>query len=56
MHCSFIEHDLTSLWFQTALQKNREKNEAKLSYFVQFENEMASCSALELNKAQLSMF
>ena len=38
MHCSVIEHGMTSLSFQTAVQKN----EAKLSSFVQFENEMAS--------------
>ena len=45
MHCSFIEHSMTSLSFQTAIQKN----EAKLSSFVQFENEMVSlpCSATE---------
>ena len=38
MHCSVIEHSMTSLNFQTAI----EKSEAKLSSFVQFENEMAS--------------
>ena len=38
MHCSVIEHGMTSLSFQTAVQKW----EAKLSYFVQFENEMVS--------------
>ena len=39
MHCSVIEHGMTtSLSFQTAVQKN----EAKLSSFVKFENEMAS--------------
>ena len=42
MHCPVIEHGMTSLRFQTALQKN----EAKLSSFVQFENEMASYRAL----------
>ena len=42
MHCSVIEHSMTSLSFQTALQKN----EAKLSSFMQFENEKASYSAL----------
>ena len=42
MHCSVIEHIMTSLSFQTAVQKN----EAKLSSFVQFENEMASYSVL----------
>ena len=42
MHCSLIEHNMTSLSFQTAIQKN----EAKLSSFVQFENEMASYRAL----------
>ena len=41
MHCSVIEHGMTSLSFQTAVQK-----EAKLSSFVQFENEMASYRAL----------
>ena len=46
-----MEHSMTSLSFQTAVQKN----EAKLSSFVQFENEMASYRAL-LNKAQLPMF
>ena len=43
---------MTSLSFQTAVQKN----EAKLSSFVQSENEMASYPALLLNKAQLPMF
>ena len=42
MHCSVIEHGMTSLSFQTAVRKN----EAKLSSFVQFENEMASYRAL----------
>ena len=41
MHCSVIEHRMTSLTFQTAVQKN----EAKMSSFVQFENEMASYRA-----------
>ena len=41
MHCKVIDHSLTSLSFQTAVQKNL-KNEAKLSSFVQFENEIAS--------------
>ena len=38
MHCSVIEHAMTSLSFQTEVQKNK----AKLSSFVQFENEMVS--------------
>ena len=42
MHCSVIEHGITSLTYQTAVQKN----EAKLKSFVQFENEMASYHAL----------
>ena len=42
MHCSVIEHGMTSLSFQAAVQKN----EAKLSCFMQFENEMASYCAL----------
>ena len=42
MFCSVIEHGMTSLSFQTAIQKN----EAKLSSFVQLENEMASYHAL----------
>ena len=42
MHCPVIEHGMTSLSFQTAVQKN----EAKLSSFVQSENEMASYCAL----------
>ena len=42
MHCSVIEHDMTSLSFQTAVQKH----EVKLSSFVQFENKMASYRAL----------
>ena len=42
MHYSVIEHSMTSLSFQTAVQKK----EAKLSSFVQFENEMASYRAL----------
>ena len=41
MHCSAIEHGMTSLSFQTAVQKN----EAKLSSFVKFEYEMASYRA-----------
>ena len=52
MHCSVIEHRMTSLSFQTAV----EKNKAKLSSFVQFENEMVSYRALLLNKAQLPTF
>ena len=52
MHCSVIEHAMTSLSFRTAVQKK----EAKLSYFVRFENEMASYRALLLNKAQLPSF
>ena len=36
MHCSVIEHGITSLSLQTVVQKN----EAKLSSFVQFENEI----------------
>ena len=32
------------------------KEQSEVSSFVQFENEMASYRALELNKAQLSMF
>ena len=50
--CSVIEHSMTSLSFQTAIQKN----EAKLSSFVQFENKMVSYRALSLNKGQLSLF
>ena len=42
MHCSVIEHGMTLLSFQTAVQKN----EAKLSSFAQFENEMVSYGAL----------
>ena len=42
MHCSVIEHFMTSLSFQTAVQKD----EAQLSSFVQFENEMALYRAL----------
>ena len=38
MQCSVIEHCMTSLIFQTAVQKN----EAKLSLFVKFENERAT--------------
>ena len=41
VHCSVIEHSMTSLSFQTAVQKN----EAKLSSVVHFENEMASYRA-----------
>ena len=41
MHCSVIEHGMTSLSLQTAIQK-----EVKLSSFVQFEKEMASHHAL----------
>ena len=36
MHCSVLEHGMTSLSFQISIQKN----EAKLSSFVQFENEI----------------
>ena len=50
--CSVIEHDVMSLSFQTSIQKNEEK----LTSYVQFENEMTSYRALSLNKAQLSMF
>ena len=42
MLCSVIEHGMTSLSLQTA----RQKNEAKLSFFVQSENEMMSYRAL----------
>ena len=42
MHCSVIKHAMTSLSFQTAVQRN----EVKLSSFVQFENEIASYHAL----------
>ena len=42
MHRSVIEHGMTSLSFQTAVRKN----EAKLSSFGQFENEMALYHAL----------
>ena len=42
MYCSVIEHGMTSLSFQTTVQEN----EANLSSFVQFENEMASYRAL----------
>ena len=41
MHCSVIEHGMRSLNFQTAIQKN----EAKGSSFVLFENEMVSFRA-----------
>ena len=41
MHCSVIEHGMTSWNFQTAVQKN----EVKPSSFVQFENEMVSYHA-----------
>ena len=52
MHCSVIEHSMMSLSFQTAVQKN----EGNLCSSVQFDNEMASLRALQLNKAQLHMF
>ena len=42
MLCSVFEHGRASLSFQTEIQKN----EAKLSPFVQFENEMAPYRAL----------
>ena len=42
MHCPVIEHGMTSINFQAAVQKN----EAKLSSFVQFEIKMASYGAL----------
>ena len=42
MLCSVIEHGMTSLSFQTALQKNEEE----LSSFMQFQNEMVSYRAL----------
>ena len=42
MLCSVIEHGMTSLSFQTAIQKN----EAKLSSSVQFEKQMVSYHAL----------
>ena len=44
MHCSVIEHSMTSLSFQTAVQKN----EARLSSFVLFENSgVILCSITE---------
>ena len=42
MLCSVIEHSMTSLSFQAAMQKK----EAELSSFVQFENKIASYCAL----------
>ena len=42
VHCSVTEHSMKSLSFQTAIQKN----EAKLSSFVHYGNEMASYRAL----------
>ena len=42
MHCSVIENGMTSLSFPTAV----EKNEASMSSFVQFGNEMVSYRAL----------
>ena len=42
MHYLVMEHGVASLSFQTAVQKN----EAKLSSFVQFENKMAPYRAL----------
>ena len=42
MHYLVTEHGMTTLSFQTAIQKN----EANLSSFVQFGNEMASYRAL----------
>ena len=42
MHCSVIEHGMTSLSFQTAVQKN----EARLSSFLEIGNEMASYHAV----------
>ena len=42
MHCSVIEPGMMALSFQTAIQKNG----AKLSSFVQFENEIALYRAL----------
>ena len=38
----FVQHGMTSLSFQTAMQKNEEK----LSSFVQFKKEIASYCAL----------
>ena len=52
MLCSVIEHSKTSLSFPIAIQKN----EAKLSSFVRFENELASYCALLRHEAQLPMF
>ena len=43
------KHGMTSLSFRTAAQKN----EAKLTSFVLYENEMESYCALQLNKARL---
>ena len=42
MLCSVIEHGMTSLSFQTAIQKN----EGKLNSFAQFENSVTSYDAL----------
>ena len=38
VHCSVMEHSMTSLGSQNPIKKNK----AKLSSFLQFENEMAS--------------
>ena len=42
MFCSVIEHGITSLSYQTDIQKNK----AKPSSFAQFENEMESYCAV----------
>ena len=42
MLCSVMEHGIMLLCFKTAIHKN----EAKLSPFVQFDDEMTSWSAL----------
>ena len=50
MLCPVIERHLS---FRTAIQTG--KKDGKLSYFVQFENEMPAYHALSLNKAELRL-
>ena len=48
MQCSVIEHSLISLSFQTAVQfETAMKNEANLSSFVWFGNDLKPCSVIE---------
>ena len=52
MHCSVIEHGMTSLSFQIAVQKN----EAELSFLCSLKVKWRDTVLYNLNKGQLPMF